>query len=116
MALLEAQHSNLEQGRWEQMPFSRQMANIGSEVSRAIKWSEKGKPDRAQRAVYRALELMDFSIASAQRQGKGSRTGRLRELCRCMEELCDFFLGDNEFGNDAGRLQRYYDQFALIRR
>ena len=114
MDILEAQHSGLEQGRWEEMPFSVQMGNIGSEVSRAIKWTAKGKTDRATRAVYRALELIDLSIASAQKLDMPMRKGRLRELCRCREELCAFFLGDNEYGSDAKTLQRYFDQFALL--
>ena len=31
-----------ESGRWADMPFVEQMANIGSEVFRAGKWKEKG--------------------------------------------------------------------------
>ena len=116
MDFLEAQHRELEQGKWAEMPFSKQIANIGSEVSRAIKWHEKGKSERAQRAVYRALELIDFSIAAAQKLDMPMRKGRLKELCRCREELCSFFLDDNLFGSSADSLQRYFDQFALLSR
>ena len=115
MDIVEAQHRDLEQGKWEEMPFPMQMANIGSEVSRAIKWMSKGKQERATRAVYRALELVDFSISAAQKLDMPMRKSRLKELCRCREELCSFFLDDNEFGSDARSLQRYYDQFALLR-
>ena len=111
---LAAQHQELEQGRWEQMPFPLQMANIGSEVSRAIRWADKGKQDRAKRAAYRALELMDFTIAAAQRLDGSRKRSRLRELCRCREELCDCLLGTNEFKTDANVLQKYYDQFASL--
>ena len=31
------QHKELAAGRWQQMPFIEQMANIGSEVERALK-------------------------------------------------------------------------------
>lgn len=37
------QHSGLENGRWSEMPFVEQMANIGSEVGRTAKWKIKGK-------------------------------------------------------------------------
>lgn len=34
-------HKELAQGRWAQMPLAEQMANIGSEVSRAFNWQKK---------------------------------------------------------------------------
>lgn len=114
MDIVDAQHQDLEQGRWEQMTFAMQMANIGSEVSRAIKWSEKDRQDRSVRAVYRALELIDFSVSAAQKQEMPARKARLRELCRCREELCDYFFGGNEFKSDMRNILRYYDQFAIL--
>jgi len=35
------QHKELSQGRWQEKPFLEQMANIGSEVYRAINWEER---------------------------------------------------------------------------
>ncbi len=56
-------HKDLaESGRWSEMPFAQQMANIGSEVFRAENWKKKGKPARMQNAVDRALELLDFTV------------------------------------------------------
>lgn len=109
-----AQHRQLEAGRWAEMSFALQMANIGSEVSRALRWKEKMKTERSQKAFYRALELVDFSIEDARH--RMGQTGRLRELCRCREELCDYFAGDNDFHTDPARLMRYYDQFAQVTR
>ena len=37
------QHKNLAAGAWEQLTFTEQMANCGSEVFRALRWREKGK-------------------------------------------------------------------------
>ena len=112
MDRLEAQHKSLEAGRWAQMSFANQMGNIGSEVSRAIKWRSKSRPDRAERAFFRALELMDLSIAAA--AGREGTTGRLRELCRAREELCDYFAGSNLFRTKPDQLMNYYDRFDLL--
>ena len=40
------QHKTLEDGRWANMPFIEQMANIGSEISRTANWKEKGNEKR----------------------------------------------------------------------
>jgi len=40
-----------------------QMANLGSEVFRTINWRKKGSEDDSQRAFFRALELLDLTIA-----------------------------------------------------
>ncbi len=112
MGRVDVQHKDLAAGRWGKMPFASQMGNIGSEVSRALKWRSKGKTERSQRAFYRALELMDLSIEEAKDNPESS--GRLRELCRAREELCDYFAGDNLFQTKPERLLKYYDEFAVL--
>ena len=37
------QHETLSNGAWADMPFPKQMANIGSETYRATKWLAKGR-------------------------------------------------------------------------
>jgi hypothetical protein len=34
-------HKSLASGRWQKLTFPEQMANIGSEVGRAIQWGKK---------------------------------------------------------------------------
>ncbi len=41
------QHTTLENGRWAELTFPQQMANIGSETSRVQKALEAGKDHRA---------------------------------------------------------------------
>jgi len=103
------QHKKLHEGQWAEMPFALQMANIGSEVSRCIRWKSKGNPDRAEKAFFRALELMDLTI-----DVNISFSGRLRELCRAREELCEYFIEADYFDVDHNSMMRYYDQFALV--
>lgn len=102
------QHKDSAAGKWAEMPAYLQMGNIGSEISRALKWREKGKESRANAAAERALELFDLSLAC-------NKSPKLKEFCRAREEFCDYFYGDNEYHTDPATLQRYYDQFAMLR-
>lgn len=99
------QHESLAAGRWAEMTLANQMLNIGSEISRANKWRAKGKENQVEKAVYRALELIDITI-DAQR-GKHS----LKEFSRLREVVCDYYLGENEWHTDGEALQRYFDCF-----
>ena len=100
-------HKNLRE-RWKTYSVAFQMANIGSEVYRALKYQGE---ERFQGAFERALELFDFTIESA---AEKHQAGALKEVCRAREEFCDYFNG-NSFGTDPERMQAYYDQFALLR-
>lgn len=108
------QHSSLENGRWAELSFPQQMANIGSETSRILKALEDGKESRAQSAFARFQELIDLTIRYG-RQGEGisARSAMWEELCRFRELYCAAFLE-----RDISALavaNRYLDQFAAIR-
>ncbi|MBU1007370.1 MAG: hypothetical protein KKH08_07285, partial [Candidatus Omnitrophica bacterium] len=62
---MNVQHKNLAAGKWGKMPLCEQMANIGSEVSRALNWRKKENEEMSKKAVSRALELLDLSLSSA---------------------------------------------------
>ena len=62
MQVENVQHKTLAAGRWAEMPLSLQMLNIGSEISRANRWKAKGNQAQVERAVFRALELIDLTI------------------------------------------------------
>ena len=102
------QHQDSAAGKWAAMPVYLQMGNIGSEISRALKWKQKGKEARANAAAERALELFDLSLAC-------NKSPKLKEICRAREEFCDYFYGENYYQTDPVALQGYYDQFALLR-
>lgn len=105
MQVENAQHKELAAGRWAEMPLSMQMLNIGSEISRANHWKAKGNQNQVERAVFRALELIDLTI-EAQR-GKHS----LKEFTRMRETVCDYYLGDNFYRSTGERIQRDFDMF-----
>ena len=102
---MNVQHKELAQGRWLEMPFCEQMANVGSEVSRALNWQKKGKRDLCEKAVHRAFELLDLTIRPVKKYS------RLKELLRVKECLLDFFYGSNEFSSSETLWRRYFDCF-----
>jgi hypothetical protein len=104
------QHKELASGRWAQMSLAEQMANIGSEVSRALNWQKKDKKDLSQRAFNRALELIDMTISPARKYSK------LKELFRVREALVDFFYGKNQFCSSELLWRKYFDHFAYLAR
>ena len=98
-------HKQLANGKWEELSFAQQMANIGSEVERSIKWKTKDKPERSQLAFFRALELMDFTIADK------ANLHRLGELCRTREVLVDYFFANNQYNSSDKLWQTYFRAF-----
>ncbi len=105
------QHDNLSNGAWADMPFAKQMANIGSETYRATKWLAKGRRDNAEKAFERMQELIDLTIAYG-RCGQPNRKALLKELCRFRELYCGAFLDENL--DTLSALNRYLDHFAHV--
>ncbi len=98
------QHKQLAQGRWKELSFFEQMANIGSEVVRAINWKNKGRKDYANLSLERALELFDLTKAATKEKGK------LKELSRAREILVDYF-DQNIYGSKDESWQKYFYAF-----
>lgn len=114
----EYQHKRIGSTAWEGSSIVNQLANIGSEIYRATNWAAKGKPEFSVRAFERSLELIDISIESICRmpqrtEGQGSRKAALREMTRLREVVCDYFVGDNEYGTDPESLNKYFYHFAI---
>lgn len=106
------QHRDLADGRWHAMSLPEQMANIGSEVSRATRWTGRN-PDLARAALDRALELIDLTLDDPRHR---KSLPRLREIARTREVLVDFLAGANEYQSSAASLMKYFDQFAVAAR
>lgn len=101
------QHQDLANGRWFTFSLLQQLANIGSEVERTILWKEKGDLEYSKMALFRALELIDFTIADPKNKG------RLKEIVRSREALIDHFLYDNDFLYSTDQEWRnYFYQFT----
>ena len=98
------QHQQLASGRWNEMPFFEQMANIGSEVERTIRWKEKNNLEYSRLAFERALELLELTISDEKNRK------RLRELTRLKESLADHF----EFGNDYHSTGKDWSKYFYV--
>lgn len=106
------QHRDLAAGRWWELSIAEQLGNIGSEISRAVRWTARN-PATAQAALFRALELFDLTLADPRH--RHSRC-RLREIARARTVVVDFFFGDNEYASTAASLQKYFDAYAVAAR
>jgi hypothetical protein len=104
------QHKSLASGRWKELSFFDQMANIASELERAFNWQAKGNSSYCQRSFERTLELIDLTLDNL----KGF--ARLKELARMREVIVDYFLGENSFGFSADTLRRYFSNFLYAAR
>jgi hypothetical protein len=87
--------------KWANLSICEQMANIGAEVDRALRFKEKNT-HLSQAAFYRALELFDLTI------GDKKNLKRLKEICRVKEIFAEFYLGNNQYNFDVDWFNRYF--------
>jgi len=107
--MMDLKHGDGFVERWHTLSLVQQMGNVGSEVSRALKWRARN-PTIAQGALDRALELIDLMLDDPRHRAS---VARLREICRSREVVVDFLAGTNQYGSTEEGLQRYFDQFAV---
>ena len=107
------QHVTLAEGRWAELSFAQQMANVGSETSRTLKALEAGKESRAEGAFARAQELIDLTIKYGRKDNPGARGAMLEEVCRFREMFCAAYLARDL--SELAALNKYLDQFASVR-
>ena len=96
------QHKQQASGEWFKKPFLEQMANIGSEVYRAINWKNKNNKEYAEMAFIRSLELFDLSTQSK------LTPSQYRELTRMREIWVDYFKYDNQYSSTAQSINNYF--------
>ncbi len=103
-------NEHLESAResWAKYSLVQQMANIGSEVSRALR--AKDNPSRYWGAVTRALDLFYLTVEDPRWKG------HLREILRVRELFAAASLGSDEFKTSLEDLDRYFDCFAWLAR
>src|SRR5438093_9995143 len=106
------QHREMAAGRWHELTLAEQLGNVGSEVSRAIRWRPRNER-LAEGALVRALELLDLTLSDPRLRGS---VARLREIARAREVVVDFLAGSNAYGSTADSFQRYFDAYAVAAR
>jgi hypothetical protein len=106
-------HKDLAAGRWFELSLVEQLANVGSDIERTIQWKKKGNLEYSKAAFYRALELLDLTVADPKNKS------RTREILRTREALVDHFVYDNSYKSTDEQWQKYFYQFnyaAALRR
>lgn len=107
--MTEIVHRGLASGRWQQLSLVEQLGNVGSEVGRMLRW--RGRDQRLMTGAFeRALELLDLTLADSRWRG------RLREIARARELLCDAATGGTEYGTTLEDMDRYFLAFAVAAR
>jgi hypothetical protein len=96
-------HKHLASGRWFELSFLEQLANVGSDIERTIHWKKEGNIEYSQKAFERALELLSLTIIDPKNRGP-----RLKEIGRVREALIDHFVYDNEYGTTDESWQEYF--------
>ena len=96
--------------RWLRFSLAEQMANIGSEVERALNWRAKDNADYAQKACERALELIDLTL------GTTKKSTHLKEIARLREAIVDYFFGSNQFMSTENLWHNYFSYFTYAAR
>lgn len=104
------QHKELAQGRWGRLSFLEQMANIGSEIERALHWKAKHDDVHCQRAFERSLELFDLTLDGL------TGFARLKELARMREAVVGYFLGTDQPMCTEASLRKYFSHFIFAAR
>lgn len=93
--------------RWKTFSLLEQLANVGSEVDRAIRAHESRNAARFDGALARALELFDLTAADPRWHG-----ARRREILRGREEFCRVFFDPSVDSRSSSGLRRYFLHFA----
>lgn len=106
---MNAKHAELQAGRWFELSLCEQLGNVGSEINRAVKFSGQD-PRLFENAFFRALELLDLTLADPRWRN------RLKEIARAREALCSTFAGAGAYSTSLDDLNRYFYRFALAAR
>jgi hypothetical protein len=103
------QHQQLAAGQWRRLPLTGQLANIGSEIGRAIKWKDQDLKT-ARQAALRAHELLWLTIEDPKNRQ------RLKEVTRLREVFNDYFYGTNQYKSTSTDFDRYFLALTIYSR
>lgn len=98
-------HKEQATGKWHQLSLVEQLANVGSDVIRAIKWKNKNKPEYSNKALERALELLELTASDPKNKY------RLKEVLRTKEALIDYFMFNNQYSSTDKLWEQYFYHF-----
>ena len=100
----------IDNRKWSQFSLTQQLGHVASEISRAKHWEEKGDAASRDKALERALELIDLTLLD-RRWAK-----RLKEIVRLREVICDWFSQQENYDVSRLSIDEYCATFALYGR
>ena len=107
MSFLESSIPTAE--RWQQLSLNEQLANVGADIDRVIRWRARGNFETGQKVFERALELLNLTLNDS----KIFKTPARWELLRVREALVDYFMYDNEYGSSDELWSKYFYFFSF---
>lgn len=90
---------------WYAMPIALQISNVGSEVLRADRWKKRGNIKNMRSFYDAAITFLRIMLLDPK------NVRRKDELNLCIDELADYFIGDNKWGTTTETLEKYYNAF-----
>ncbi len=100
----------INQERWFKFSYCEQMGHIGSEITRARIWEDKGDLISRDKCLERALELIDVT------KDDSRLLKRRKELCILRELVADKYIHETTYNVSLTELDQYCEEFALINR
>lgn len=91
--------------KWFEMDVGIQLANVGGEICRAIRWKNRGDDKKEANFYNKAMEFLELTMQDPK------NSHRRGELSEARYELEDFFYGGNTYDNTDESIMKYYDSF-----
>lgn len=99
---------SLSEGRWFELQLIEQLANVGCDIDRAIRWKSRNDTIYANDALNRAFGLLDLTIQDPKNKKRLKEIGRIREV------LKDYFMGDNSYGYTDEVWHKYFMDYNYM--
>lgn len=93
---------------WFNMPIELQISNIGSKVLRADRWKKRGNYKNMRSFYNTAISFLRIAIKDPK------NAARRNELELCVDELADYFIGENHWNTTSETLEKYYNAFLQV--
>jgi len=100
-------NSLINKERWYKLSYCEQMGHIGSEIARARIWEDKNDWQSRNRALERALELIDIT------KDDSRLYKRRRELCYLHEIVADKYIDAAIYNTSLKDLEKYCLDFCF---
>lgn len=102
-------YKDLTPDRWFKFSTSEQLANVGCDIARAIRY-RKEDLELGLTFFQASLELLDLTITDPRLKGRGA----LKELLRVREAWIDYFIYNNDYKTDEKFWNDYFLDFNYM--